>query len=258
MGTPQADKFNQGTIVWRTDNPGDHWRMRVDPEKPFTFRPGQYATLGIQTSGRLVERAYSIVSSPYDAQLEFFIELVSCGELTPMLHRLRVGDTVSLRARAKGRFLFDETSGRTNHLLLCTSTGIAPYVSYVRTLLACWKGGRSAGDHHLFLLQGASRSSELGYFDEMTCVAREVPWLTYVPTVSRPADDPAWTGQTGRVDGILETYLDQWSLHAGRTTVYLCGHPGMIERGREIVLRRGWRVETLREEMYRLPTSRRS
>ena len=229
--------------------------MRIDPGKPFTFRAGQYATLGVLTSQRLVERAYSIVSSPYDAQLEFFIELVSSGELTPLLHRLRVGDTVSLRPRAKGRFLFDKTSGRMNHLLLCTSTGIAPYVSYVRTLLADWKEGRFGGDH---LLQGASRSSELGYFDEIARVGRVVPWLTYVPTVSRPHEDPAWTGETGRVDGILEKYLDQWSLYAGSTTVYLCGHPGMIERGREIVVRRGWRIETVREEMYKLPTPRRT
>jgi ferredoxin--NADP+ reductase len=205
-----------------------------------------------------VERPYSIVSSPYDAQLEFFIELVSSGELTPLLHRLRVGDTVSLRARAKGRFLFDTTSGRTNHLLLCTSTGIAPYISYVRTLLADWKEGRFAGDHHLFLLQGASRSAELGYFNELTRVGREVPWLTYVPTVSRPHEDPAWTGETGRVDGILERYLDQWSLQARRTTVYLCGHQGMIEHGREIVLRRGWPIETLRDEMYTLSPPHRS
>jgi ferredoxin/flavodoxin---NADP+ reductase len=169
-----AETFLHGEITWRSDVSSGHWRIRVNPAAPFTFQAGQYATLGVRTPQRIVERPYSIASSPYDPQLEFFIELVPDGALTPLLHRLQVGDTLSLRKKAKGRFLFDRTSGRTNHLLLCTSTGIAPYVSYVRTLLKDWEGGRFTGDHRLFLIQGASRSSEFGYQSEFERIASEV------------------------------------------------------------------------------------
>jgi ferredoxin--NADP+ reductase len=240
----------RGQITWRANVSDDHWRVRVHPSNPFTFKAGQYATLGVTTPQRTVERPYSIASSPYDAELEFYIELVPGGALTPLLHRLQQGDTLSLREKAKGRFLFDVTSGRTNHLLLCTSTGIAPYVSYVRTLLKDWEDGRFTGDHQLFLIQGASRSSEFGYRSEFERIQRDVPWLTYVPTVSRPYEDSAWRGETGRLDDVLEKYLDQWSLEAARTTAYLCGHPGMIERGREILGRRGWPITALKEESY--------
>src|SRR6185503_16169232 len=116
-------------------------------------------------------------------QLEFFIELVPEGELTPRLHTLNVGDTLSIRRAAKGRFLHDVMTGTTDHLFLCTVTGVAPFVSLVRTLVRDWRAGTFTGDRRLFLIQGASRSSDLGYREELEAIAAEMPWLTYVPTV---------------------------------------------------------------------------
>ena len=121
--------------------------------------------------------------------LEFFFELVPQGELTPKLYKLQVGDELLMRKIPKGRFTLDTKSGRTNHLLVATVTGVAPFVSYVRSLYKDWKEGKFAGDHKLFLLEGASRSWELGYCEELQKFALEVPWLKYVPTISRPWDD---------------------------------------------------------------------
>jgi len=73
--------------------------------------------------------------------VEFFIELVPQGELTPKLYELKVGDTMLCRKIAKGRFTLDVKSGRTQHRLLSAVTGIAPFVSYVRTLYRDWKNG---------------------------------------------------------------------------------------------------------------------
>ena len=94
---------------------------------------------------RLIERAYSIVSSPYESQLEIFFELVHQGALTPQLYQLHVGDEVSMRKIPKGRFTLDLKSGHKNHLLLSTVTGVAPYVSYVRTLYKDWKENSMPG-----------------------------------------------------------------------------------------------------------------
>lgn len=242
--------FVRATITWRANSSDDYWSIRLDPGAPFTFKAGQYATLGFASAQQLIERPYSIVSSPHEEQLEFFIELVREGELTPLLHRLSVGHTLTLRKGAKGRFLFDVISGRKNHLLLCTSIGIAPYVSYIRSLLKNWNEGQFPGNHRLFLIQGASRSCQFGYHDEMERIARQVPWLTYVPTVSRPWEEADWSGETGRVDDILRKYTDLWSLDGSHTTAYLCGHPAMIERGKEILHRRGWPKEALKEEAF--------
>src|ERR671924_120600 len=150
-GSP--DKYYSARIVNRRDLSHDLCILHVDPGGPLEYRAGQYATLGIEREGVRTERAYSMVSSPYDEAL--------------------------CRKIAKGRFLLDLRSGRANHLLISTVTGVAPFVSYIRTLYRDWKSGTSPmpGEHKLFCLQGASHSFEFGYREELERYASEAPWL---------------------------------------------------------------------------------
>jgi ferredoxin/flavodoxin---NADP+ reductase len=254
MTTP-SEKFYRARVIERTDFSDDLWSIRIDPGGEFSYRAGQYATLGVVTPAKHIERAYSIVSSPYEKSVEFFIERVQNGELTPLLYDLRVGDTLTCRKVAKGRFTLDTASGRTNHLLLCTVTGVAPFVSYVRTLLRDASEGRFRGEHRLFLIEGASHSSEFGYSEELQNAVARAPWLTYVPTVSRPWGEPAWKGEVGRVDDLIRKYADQWSLRPETTTVYLCGHPSMVENGKDILHRSGWQKAQMNEEKFFIPSN---
>jgi ferredoxin--NADP+ reductase len=247
------DKFLNARITERSEISADLWRVKIDPGGDFDFVAGQYATLGVRDGGKVIERAYSILSSPYEPQLEIFFELVPHGELTPQLHQLQVGDEVSMRKTAKGRFTLDLKSGRKNHLLLCTVTGIAPFISYARTLYKDWKENTMPADIRLYMIDGASRSIEFGYREEAERIAAEVPWLTYVPTISRPWEDPAWRGETGRVEDLIRKYGDQWELTRENTTGYLCGNPQMIELGMGILKRRGFPNTSLKQEIYWIP-----
>ena len=249
---PSSDKHYQARILERRDLSPDLWLIRIDPGGPFKFLAGQYATLGFERDGKRTERAYSIVSSPYEESLEFFVELVPHGGFTPRLYELKEGDRLLCRKIAKGRFTLDLRSGRPQHLLVSTVTGIAPFVSYVRTLYRDWKNGGSPmpGEHKLYCLQGASRSFEFGYREELEGYGAEVPWFRYAATVSRPWEDPDWKGETGRVDDLLRKYTDVWGLRPEATTAYLCGHPQMIENGRGILERAGWKKDALFDEVY--------
>ncbi len=265
----KADKFFRPTITKRIDFTPDLWAIRLDPTDKFQFYPGQYATLAVQPSGeqsRPIERAYSIVSSPHEAELEFFFELVPHGGLTPLLYKLQVGHQLLMRKIPKGRFMLeirdadneaDPTSPqpqpRTNHLLVSTVTGVAPFVSYVRTLNQDWKQGKFPGAHKLYILNGASHSWEFGYSQELAAVAAEAPWLTYVETISRPWDEAGWRKETGRVDDLLRKYADQWGLNGDNTTGYLCGHPEMVAHSRGILERRGFPKKAIKEEIYWIP-----
>jgi ferredoxin--NADP+ reductase len=253
MSASDAEKFHRVTITRRVDIAPELWMIRVQPSGEFKFAPGQYATLGIEGPDKRRERPYSVVSSPYENELEFFFELVPPGDLTPLLYKLHPGDEMLMRKVPKGRFMLDTKSGRTNHLLVCTVTGVAPFVCYVRTLYRDWKEGRFAGEHKLFLLNGASRSWEFGYLEELQKFAREAPWFKYVPTISRPWDDDKWTGETGRVDDVLRKYTDMWDLGAN-AVAYLCGHPAMVEGSKGILKRIGFAKEELKEEIYWVPS----
>jgi ferredoxin--NADP+ reductase len=250
---PSAEKFYRARIVKRRDISNDLWVIQADPGGDYQFLPGQYATLGVVTPEKHHERAYSIASAPSEKVLEFFIELVPHGEVTPKLYPYRVGDEFTLRKAAKGRFTLDTASGRNNHLLVATVTGVAPFVSFVRSLYHRSKATGTSIQDKLFLIDGASRSWELAYREELARIAADVSWFTYVPTISRPWEVNSWKGETGRVDDLVRKYSDSWGLEAENTVTYLCGHPSMLENVKGILKRRGWQRDAIREEAYFIP-----
>ncbi len=220
-------KVTPATIVRRVDLTAEHFKIWLQMAEPFPFEPGQYCTVG--AGG--IERPYSIVSSPREPLLELFVELIPPpeGHLTPVLHALKVGDSVTLRPRAKGVFLLQPKFR--NHVMVATVTGIAPFVSMLRYWL---EGPRD--ERRMFVLEGASFKNEFGYDEELRALAARDPRIQFVPTCSRPADprNAGWSGQVGRVHTIVEQYVRKWDLAPAETCIYACGHPQMIEdlRGR--------------------------
>lgn len=148
-------KYLAATVTARHDLSADLWTMRVALPAPFSFQSGQYATLGLEDDTGVHERPYSIVSSPAEAELEFFFELVPHGEVTPLLYRLQAGDTVYVRRSAKGLFVLDRKRGRSQHLLVSTVTGVAPFVSMLRS----WARDRAWAPEatRVLLIQAGSR-----------------------------------------------------------------------------------------------------
>lgn len=243
-------KFTSGQLVARNDLTHDLWTVRVRPEVPIGFRAGQYVTVGVEHQGKLLERPYSIVSSPEEPELELFIELVPEGLLTPHLHPLHPGAEVAMRLRCKGVFLKECPVAAESHLFVATVTGIAPFIALVRLLRERERRGEWSPQGRIVLLQGASLDREFGYLEEMRALDREAAWFHFVPTVSRPWECPSWTGETGRVEDVVRKHADALELRPGTTGVYLCGHPGMISGVRSIMRRGGFDNAAIREEQY--------
>lgn len=224
-------RFTTATITRREDISDDLWKIWLKPEQSFSFKPGQYCTIGAEG----IERPYSIVSSPDEPEIELFIELVPLpdGNLTPVLYRMGVGETVTLRPRAKGLFVLQPQFR--NHVLVGTVTGTVPYVSMLRKFLAdpSWpedKGvPRSA--HRFFVLEGASYKHEFGYDEELGKMAAEHDFIEFFPSVSRPTEpqNVGWTGATGRINTLVEDFVNERGLKPEDTCIYACGHPQMIE-----------------------------
>lgn len=222
-----------------------------EPSLPMTWEPGQYATIGmVGGDGELVERPYSICSSPDQGFLEFFIEHVPGGRLSPLFWTLKKGDAISVRPKIKGHFLLDTDSGRTTHLMVATVTGIAPYVSMLRRYRAELLAGRTSTIHHFIIVHAGSRSKELAYQDEFHALSVDVEMLRYVASVSRPWDEPGWTGEVGRAEDVIRKYLDSAHVPPKEITAYLCGHPGMIESGKGVLKRVGMPDDNVRIEQY--------
>jgi ferredoxin/flavodoxin---NADP+ reductase len=250
----ESATHSRAEISARRDLSPDLWTLKLRVDPPLSFQPGQFATLGVADGQKMIERPYSIVSSPKETELEFFLEHVPHGRLSARLHRLGPGDPLWVRRKAKGNFRFDRESGHRAHLMVATVTGVAPFVSMARNLRLEEKEIEAPVSYRIFLLHGASRSWELGFDRELANLEREVNWFRYLPVVSRPWEDAAWAGERGRLPGLLPKYLELFGCDITDTTVYLCGNPLMIEAAKNILTGIGYPLTAVREERYWVAT----
>ncbi|MHC4470340.1 MAG: ferredoxin--NADP reductase [Planctomycetota bacterium] len=231
----------------------------------FDFTAGQYCVLGLpptfpripeaepeeprdpKKKERLIRRAYSIASSSRQREyLEFYVALVTSGALTPRLWALEPGDRIWVGPKATGLFTLDQVPEEAPLYLLATGTGLAPYMSMLGAELADPECTRP-----VVIAHGARYSSDLGYRAELEVYGRKNESFTYIPSITRPAEDPDWCGETGYVqaqvaDGRLER-LSGVPLDPTGTHVFLCGHPSMIEAATEILVVRGFTEWSKRE-----------
>ncbi|MCW8908468.1 MAG: ferredoxin--NADP reductase [Sedimenticola sp.] len=259
-------KFSyNATVISCIEVTGEIRIIRVRLDQPgFRFKAGQYTMLGllrdaprvpeaqpedndVEPGGDpMIRRAYSIASgSIQDEYLEFYISVVSSGALTPRLFALAEGDRLYVGGKAKGLFTLDRVPQQSNVLLVGTGTGLAPYVSMLRSEVLANRERRIA------VLHGASFSWDLGYRRELESLALYNDHFNYIPTISRPQVDHDWQGLTGRIPPYLEDptleELCGFELEPGPSHVLLCGNPAMIEDATGRLERRGYRQKRPRE-----------
>jgi ferredoxin--NADP+ reductase len=254
-----AEKIPNLVVTQRIEITPDLIKLRVAPlewQLP-AFTPGQYATLGLPGTAprhelsdpeeqppadpnKMIMRAYSVASSSIaNEYLEFYVGLVRSGSLSPRLMQLRPGDRLWTSERFRGMFTLAEVPETHNAVLIATGTGVAPYMSMIRTELAQGLKRRFAVFH------GAYHSYDLGYHSELSALAAISKSFTYAPTLSHAHEEPvAWKGHQGFVqklwtDGVLEK---AWGFRPApdNTHVFLCGNPFMIDEMTEILLAEGF------------------
>lgn len=239
--------FSTGELIERKEVTDTLAVFRFRVAEPLRFTAGQYTTIGVKCDGEVIERPYSIVSSPYEPSLEFFIELVPGGLFTPQLWKLKPGAIIQIRRRVVGNFTLDSSSDR--HLMIATVTGVAPFISMLRTRHFDDERGNSKHDQFL-IIHGASCSADLGpYRNELEQLGRE-GWITYVPTISRPWVEPNWHGEIGRVEDIVRKHADQLGFSSANSVAYACGHPQMVENVKRVITRARYLEHQFREEQY--------
>lgn len=263
MGSDPKHAYN-ATVVGREDIHPELRILRVRPDDGLApqFKPGQYTVLGLLGSeprvdeadaedpvpepDRLVRRAYSIASSNLERNyVEFFLTLVSSGALTPRLFALRHGSRVYLSPKAVGMFTLDHVAPEKSVVMIATGTGLAPYMSMLRTTLV-------DDARRLFaVLHGARYSWDLGYRAELESLQRIRPNLTYLPSITRPERDPHFVGLCGRIQSLLARGVVEEAsgipFDPEQTEVFLCGNPDMIREVQAMLVLKGYRPRRGRE-----------
>lgn len=250
-----SDALFNATITERRDLTEELaiMRLQLDSGEVPAFEPGQYATLGLpeydengevkltrRGKPKLIRRPYSIASPPSDArgELEFYLIIVEEGQLTPKLWELYEGDRVYMDERCRGNFTLDPVPPGKDLVMISTGTGLAPYVSMLKTY-------RGTGFwNKCIIIHGTRLERDLGYREELEQIASEDPDVIYVPTCTREPSDSNWDGLRGRVHVILEpktfTELTGDELTPENCHVFLCGNPAMIDQCEAELTERGF------------------
>jgi ferredoxin--NADP+ reductase len=106
--------------------------FRITRPDDLHFTPGQFIMIGLEIDQSPVMRAYSIASSTYDEELEFYSIKIPDGELTSQLQNIKIGDDILMSAKAVGNLtIWDLRPGKRLYLF-STGTGLAPFGSIIR------------------------------------------------------------------------------------------------------------------------------
>ena len=233
--------------------------FKVTRPDGFKFTAGQFVRLGIhgkdlqyfaqnhetklitsETQGQPIDldgyvfRPYSVASSPYDEFIEFFSVVIPQGEFTSKVNHIQVGDSLLLNTTPFGYLTLARYQlPLPNDLwLLATGTGLAPFLSILKTI-DVWQQYQ-----RIILVYSARTSQELAYQAQISSIKSiygdNGAAFVFLPIVTREAD---YAGEKARIPNLILssklTELVGQKLDKERSHVMLCGNPQMVEDTKE-------------------------
>ena len=200
-------------VIHREELAPEIIRIRLAPAKAIDFRPGQFIQIETPTGLR---RSYSIASIPDDGFLELHIRQLPGGEMTKWIFdEATTGTEISI-AGPNGSCYYLTGDPERSLLLVGTGTGLSPLIGIVRDALA----SGHTGSIHLF--HGSWTEEGLYCRSELFVLAEEYANFHYYPCADNPESDNVISGRADHAALQLHTNLKGW-------TVYLCGHPDMVQ-----------------------------
>lgn len=230
---PTSFKFTAGQFV----------RLGMNPQQLAHFNESKAENPTFDAENTIF-RAYSVVSSPYDEFLAFFSVVIPDGAFTSKLQYLQAGDTLWLNPTPFGFLTLPRYQlPLPNDLwLLATGTGVAPFLSILKTL-EVWEQYRK-----IILVYSVRTLAELAYQDDIAelkatygdFLEKQGAEFLFIPVVTRESD---FVGLNQRLpvlieNGELEKVAGQ-ALDVATSHVMLCGNPQMVDDTKEALKSKG-------------------
>jgi len=205
--------------------------LQLPASERLQFRAGQYMDFILKDGAR---RQYSMATAPHaDELIQLHIRHTPGGAFTDRLFGVveppvRERDILRIEAPL-GTFFLREDNARPI-VLLAGGTGFAPIKAIAEHIfherINVDESGKPAREVRLYW--GARSRADL-YMDALPAQwAAAQPNFRYVPVLSEPKAEDAWTGRTGFVHRAVIDDLPDLSGHQ----VYACGAPAMIDAAR--------------------------
>ncbi len=217
--------------------------IRLRPETPFAYRPGQFVNL--RADDGLI-RSYSLASLPQQNEdLEIHVKRLPGGAVSGWLYdSVAPGDSLALDGPYGECHLQGEDPAQPI-LLIGTGTGLAPLLGVLRDALA--RGHRGP----LRLYHGSRRPTGLYHHGFLSALARRAPDLAYHACVSGDEAPAGFRGQRAE----LAAFEDLAELSGWR--VYLCGYPAMVQAAKRTAFLQGASLDEIHADPFDLQELRR-
>lgn len=194
-------------------------KLQLPANQNLQYRAGQYVEFILRDGAR---RSYSMANAPDQLgsppAIELHVRHMPGGKFTDHVFGAMKEKEILRMEGPFGSFFLRE-DGDKPIVLLASGTGFAPIKAILQQMQA--KGITRPA----VLYWGCRRKADLYQHDWCVEAAKAMPNLTYVPVLSEPTADDAWTGRTGFVHQAVMTDLPDLSRHQ----VYACGAPIMVE-----------------------------
>jgi ferredoxin/flavodoxin---NADP+ reductase len=224
-----------------------HWNETVfsfatTRDSSLRFENGHFVMVGMIVDEKPLMRAYSIASANHEEFLEFLSIKVTNGPLTSRLQHIKPGDEVLVSHKPTGTLLLRDLKPGKRLYLLCSGTGLAPFMSLIKDPETYERFEK------IILVHSVRYRSELAYRDFIEWELTEHEYLgqqvreqlVYFPTVTRER-----FRSQGRITSLIESgklfeEIKMAPFDAANDRVMICGSPSMIADLSQLLNARGF------------------
>jgi len=193
--------------------------LQLPANAALQYHAGQYIEFILRDNAR---RSYSMANAPHTQGdkpwLELHLRHMPGGLFTDTVFgTMKERDILRIEGPFGSFFLREESTAPI--VLLASGTGFAPIKAIIEQLQF------KASQRRTVLYWGCRSRADLYLHDWAVAAAAQMQNLHYIPVLSEPKPEDAWTGRTGFVHQAVMHDLPDLS----RYQVYACGAPIMVE-----------------------------
>jgi ferredoxin-NADP reductase len=214
----------------------------ASPEpRRFAYLPGQFLTFDFNIGGAVVNRCYTIASTPTRPHsVSITVKKKPGGAVSPWLHEtMRPG--VSVKAAGPlGVFSFTRHPAR-KYLFMSGGSGITPAMSMTRAHY------HLGDDSDILFVHFARAPADIIFRRELELMSAQLPNLRVVHVCEADSPGEAWGGFRGRVSSAL---LQQIAPDLAERVMFNCGPAPFMAATRDALASLGFAMAQYHEESF--------
>ncbi len=209
--------------------------LRLEIERPLSFKPGQFIQVLLERGGKTVRKAYSIASSSEGNRvIEISVRIVEGGFASNYLAGLNSGDVLDIEGPF-GHFTLQDEIGN-GIVFIATGVGCAALKLMIEEIF------RKKTSRDVWFLFGVKMESDILYLKEFEAIASSNKNFHFVPVLSKPGNSRY---ERGYVQDAFRKLIKP-----GNQDVYLCGLPEMVDEMRALCSELGYPDNKVHFEKY--------